>query len=200
MIEELLEGNRRFVTSEFKEHFGYYQTLAQAQHPRLLWIGCSDSRVSEHLITSARPGSIFVHRNVANIVSFNDVNVAAFLEYGLMHLGIREVVVCGHYGCGGIRALEEGRFALTDNYIADWLLIAGGAKERVDRMAHERGLSGEAKLDLLCQENVKLQIEHLRKLSLIRNLEQQGSPVRIHGLVYALRTGKLEILVDGRSG
>jgi carbonic anhydrase len=196
VIDELLEGNRRFVSSEFKPNLARYQTLAAAQHPRVLWIGCSDSRVSEHVITSTQPGNIFVHRNVANIVSFNDVNVAAVIEYGVIHLHIRDIVVCGHYGCGGIKALEEGN--VKENYIADWLLIASGAKLRADQLARERGLSGEAKLELLTQENVKLQIDHLTKLSLIRNLRESGHVVRVHGLIYKLKTGELEVLVDGR--
>jgi len=196
VIDELLEGNRRFVESEFKPNLGRYMTLAAAQHPKVLWIGCSDSRVSEHVITSTQPGTIFVHRNVANIVSFNDVNVAAVIEYGVTHLHIRDIVICGHYGCGGIHALEEGN--VKENYIADWLLIASGAKLRADQIARERGLTGEAKLDLLTQENVKLQIGHLTKLSLIRNLREQGHTVRIHGLIYKLKTGELEVLVDGR--
>jgi carbonic anhydrase len=196
MIAELLEGNRRFVNSEFKPHLARYLTLAAAQHPKVLWIGCSDSRVSEHVITSTQPGTVFVHRNVANIVSFNDVNVAAVIEYGVTQLHIRDIVICGHYGCGGIRALEEGN--VKENYISDWLLIASGAKDRADRIARERGLTGEAKLDLLTRENVKLQIEHLNKLSLIRNLRADSHAVRIHGLIYALKTGELEVLVDGR--
>lgn len=198
MIEELLEGNRRFVSTEFRQNLGYYQDLALAQRPTVLWIGCSDSRVAEHVITSARPGTLFVHRNIANIVSFNDVNIAAVLEYALLHLKIRDIVVCGHYGCGGIRALEEGN--LRDDYIADWLLIASSAKDRADRIARERGLSGEAKLELLSRENVKLQIEHLRKLSPLRNLQAQGCEVRIHGLIYVLKTGELEVLREATAG
>lgn len=194
MIAKLLEGNRRFVESEFQPNIDYYRGVAEAQRPSVLWIGCSDSRVSEHVITSSKPGTLFVHRNIANIVSFNDVNVAAIIEYALVHLKIEEIVVCGHYGCGGIRALEEG---VSENYIADWLAIACIAKERVDRIAQERALSREAKLDLLSEENVRLQIEHLRRISLVRNMHARGAVPRIHGLMYAVKTGRLEVLVDG---
>ena len=194
MIEKLLDGNRRFVESEFNVHLDYYGALAQAQRPTVLWIGCSDSRVSEDVITSSRPGTIFVHRNIANLVSFNDVNIAAVVEYALVHLKIEDVVVCGHYGCGGIRALDEG---VREAYIADWLLIASDAKDRVDRIAQERGLSQEAKLDLLSEENVRLQIDHLRRFAVVRNMHARGSVPRIHGLMYALKTGRLEVLVDG---
>src|SRR5215470_19559936 len=108
MIEQFLEGNRHFVEHEFKRNLPYYESLSRAQRPKLLWIGCSDSRVSEHVITDSKPGTIFVHRNVANIVSFNDVNIAAIVEYALDHLEIPDIVVCGHYKCGGIAALEGG--------------------------------------------------------------------------------------------
>src|SRR5271163_4703639 len=108
MIDDLLAGNRQFIETEFKPNLEYYQSIAAAQKPRLLWIGCSDSRVSEDVITGSKPGTMFVHRNIANIVSFNDVNVAAIIEYAVTHLKIPDIVVCGHTRCGGIAALENG--------------------------------------------------------------------------------------------
>lgn len=195
MIGRLLDGNRRFVDNEFQPNRDYYDRLAKAQHPEILWIGCSDSRVSEDLITDSKPGTMFVHRNVANIVSFNDVNFAAILEFALHHLHIEHVVVCGHYGCGGIRALEAGN--VQGHYISDWLVIAGGAKEKVDRLAAERGLAPQQKLDLLCEENVRLQIKHLQNISLVRNLRQQGPVPYVHGMMYSLDSGTLDLLVDG---
>lgn len=198
MIEDFLDGNRNFVDNEFNRNTSYYQSIAQAQTPKLLWIGCSDSRVSEDVITGSRPGSIFVHRNIANIVSFNDVNVAAILEYAVTHLKIPDIVVCGHYKCGGVQALEDGN--VKENYIADWLLIASGAKEKVDQIAQEQHLSRQEKLDLLAEENVKLQIKHLKNISLIKNLHKEGAVPYIHGWVYSVETGKIKILIDGREG
>ena len=138
MIDQLLEGNRLFVENEFNRNLDYYTNIAHAQHPQVLWIGCSDSRVPEDEITGSKPGTIFVHRNVANIVAFNDVNIAAIVEYAMAHLKIPDIIVCGHYNCGGIQALDEG---VEENYIADWLLISGGAKEKVDRIAREQSLT-----------------------------------------------------------
>src|SRR5262245_4014064 len=166
MIDQLLEGNRHFVENDFKRNLSYYESLSRAQRPKVLWIGCSDSRVSEHVITNSRPGTIFVHRNVANIVSFNDVNIAAIVEYGLEYLKIPDVVVCGHYTCGGVAAMEDG---LESHYISDWLLIGTGAKEKVDRLAKERHLTRQEKLNLLVEENVRLQLKHLKNLSLIKH-------------------------------
>jgi carbonic anhydrase len=197
MIDSLLEGNRRFAAGEFADHFDYYQSIARQQSPKVLWIGCSDSRVSEDVVTGSRPGTMFVHRNVANIVAFNDVNISAILEYGVVHLKIEDIVVCGHTRCGGIAAIEGG---VRENYIADWLCIATGAKEAADRIAKERSLSHEEKLAVLTEENVKLQIKHLKNLALIRNLHARGSLPRIHGWLYRVETGAIDVLVDGRSG
>jgi len=196
VIDQLLEGNARFVTGEFQPNEDYYHAIAHHQSPQVLWIGCSDSRVSEDVITASRPGTVFVHRNIANIVSFNDVNIAAILEYGLVHLKIEDIVVCGHTRCGGIQAIEDG---VHENYIADWLCIATGAKEAADRIAATRRLSRQEKLALLTAENVKLQIKHLNSLALIRNMHKRGAVPRIHGWLYRVEDGTIEVLVDGRS-
>jgi carbonic anhydrase len=195
MITALLEGNRKFIETEFITHLDHYRSIAQAQSPRVLWIGCSDSRVSEDVITGSKPGTIFVHRNIANIVAFNDVNVAAIIEYAVTHLKIPDIIVCGHTRCGGIAALLEG---VEENYIADWLLIAGGAREVVDRAARERGLAREEILQLLVEENVRLQIKHLKNFALIRNLHRKGDLPHIHGWVYDVDSGQIRVLVDGR--
>jgi carbonic anhydrase len=194
MIEDLLEGNRKFVEAEFGQHRDYYRSIAEAQHPTVLWIGCSDSRVPEDVVTGSKPGTIFVHRNVANIVSYNDINVAAIIEFALVHLRIPDIVVCGHTRCGGIRALEDGA---QERYIADWLLIASEAKDAADRIAAERGLDREAKLDLLSEENVRLQIRRLERLSLIQRLRERGAAPRIHGWIYSVDSGQIRVVVPG---
>ena len=195
MIDQLLDGNTKFVTGEYRPNEEYYQAIAAKQRPRVLWIGCSDSRVSEHQMTGSKPGTMFVHRNVANIVAFNDVNISAILEYGVVHLKIEDIIVCGHTRCGGIAAIEDG---VHENYIADWLCIATGAKEAANRIAKERKLSREEKLGVLTEENVKLQIKHLKNLALIRNMHAKGSVPRIHGWLYRVETGTIDVLVDGR--
>jgi carbonic anhydrase len=196
-IDHLLDGNEKFVLEEFHAHAAYYQSIAKRQSPKVLWIGCSDSRVSEDVITGSRPGTLFVHRNVANIVAFNDVNVASIIEYGVAHLNIEDIIVCGHTRCGGIAAIEDG---VHENYIADWLCIASGAKDAADRIAREKNLSREEKLEVLAAENVKLQIKHLRSLAMIKNMHAAGPLPRIHGWLYRVETGRVDILVDGREG
>jgi len=195
MIDQLLEGNRQFVENEYRPNADYYRTIANRQTPKVLWIGCSDSRVSEHQMTGSKPGTMFVHRNVANIVAFNDVNISSILEYGVVHLKIEDIIVCGHTRCGGIAAIEDG---VHENYISDWLCIASGAKVIADRVAAERGLSRDEKLELLTAENVKLQIRHLQNLALIKNQHAKGPLPRIHGWLYRVEDGTIEVLVDGR--
>ena len=194
MIEDILAGNRRFVENEFSRNQPYYRSIQAGQKPQILWIGCSDSRVSEDIITDSKPGSIFVHRNIANIVSFNDVNIAAIIEYAVNHLKIPDIVVCGHYNCGGIQALAEG---INDNYIADWLLISSGAKEKADAVAAKKKLTRKEKLNLLTEENVKLQIKHLQNLSPVKNSQKSSGLPRLHGWIYSLESGKIKVVVDG---
>ena len=197
MIHNLLQGNQDFVKGEFALNDRYYQSLAVKQSPKVLWIGCSDSRVSEDVITGSRLGTMFVHRNVANIVAFNDVNISSIMEYGVVHLKIEDIIICGHTRCGGIAAIEDG---VHENYISDWLCIASGAKDITDRIAKEKKLSREEKLELLSAENVKLQIKHLKNLALIKNMHQKGELPRIHGWLYRVETGKIDVLIDGRTG
>ncbi|NBP89368.1 MAG: carbonic anhydrase [Planctomycetia bacterium] len=197
MPRSLLEQNARFVAGEFRTHADYYQHIAVEQHPKVIWIGCADSRVSEDIITGSRPGTMFVHRNIANIVSYNDPGLMAVLEYGLLHLKIKDVIVCGHTRCGGIEAVEKG----VDEYcIADWLCMAAGAKERSDRIAAARGMDAVEKLDLLAMENVRSQLGHLNRLGLIRELRRQGAELRIHGWLYRIETGKIDVLIEGETG
>jgi carbonic anhydrase len=196
MIDMLLDGNRRFIESEFQKHLDYYQAIAQAQTPQVLWIGCSDSRVSEHVITSSKPGTIFVHRNVANIVAFNDINVAAIIEYAVEYLKIPDIVICGHTKCGGIAALHDAN--IEDHYICDWLLIANGAKESLDRIDAGMKLSREERLNILVEENVKLQIKHLKDLSIIKHRRPPHVVPRVHGLVYDVENGHIRVIVDGK--
>jgi carbonic anhydrase len=194
MVRELLDGNRRFVANEFSQNSAYYKEIAQQQHPRLLWIGCSDSRVSEDVVTASKPGTIFAHRNIANIVAYSDMNLAAILEFAIIHLKVPDIVICGHTRCGGILAINDG---LTESYISDWLLAARPAKERVDELERQQTLSIDEKLTRLSEENVKTQVKHLHDLLLIRAYHQKGGAPRVHGWLYSVETGHINVLVDG---
>jgi carbonic anhydrase len=185
MIDNLLEGNHRFIEKDFKPHGEHYQKLAKGQSPKVLWIGCSDSRVPPERITCARAGEIFVHRNIGNVVPNNDWNFATVLEYAIRHLKVSDVVICGHGDCGAMKALDA---ETTDAYIPLWLNNARRAKQAVD--ASEKPLNPGERKRRIELENIRLQMEHLRNYPLVRNAEKEGK-IALHGLYYDPETGKL---------
>jgi len=193
MITSLLDGNKRFVTEVFDRERDYFEELAKTQRPTVLWIGCSDSRVPVNTITQTKAGDVFVHRNVANIVATNDWNLSAVLEFTINHLQIPDIVVCGHYGCGGIAAMDEE--LLDDRYIPIWLNNAYKAKEKVDEkiLSLRIKLSQEQRMQLIVEENVRLQLEHLREYPFVRNAMQEKK-LSIHGWVYDMSNGEIKVI------
>lgn len=192
MITTLLEGNKKFVEEIFQKETEFYQSLSKHQKPTVLWIGCSDSRVPVNTITQTKPGEVFVHRNVANIVATNDWNLSAVLEFSINHLNIPDIVICGHYGCGGIAALD---LESDDKYIPIWLINAYQAKERIDEKieALHIEIPAEQRMRLIVEENVRLQLSHLREYPFVRRAVADGK-LRIHGWVYDMTTGEIKIL------
>jgi carbonic anhydrase len=193
MITTLLDGNKRFVSEVFDRERDYFEELAKQQRPTVLWIGCSDSRVPVNTITQTRPGEIFVHRNVGNIVATNDWNLSAVLEFSINHLMIPDIVVCGHYGCGGIAALDEKN--ADDRYIPIWLNNAYKARERVDDKLLELHfqISEAQRMSLIVEENVRLQLEHLQEYPFVRNAMQDGA-LSLHGWVYDMSNGGIKVV------
>jgi carbonic anhydrase len=193
MITTLLDGNKRFVSEVFDRERDYFEELAKQQRPTVLWIGCSDSRVPVNTITQTRPGEIFVHRNVGNIVATNDWNLSAVLEFSINHLMIPDIVVCGHYGCGGIAALDEK--SADDRYIPIWLNNANKARERVDDKLLELHfqITEEQRMNLIVEENVRLQLEHLQEYPFVRNAMQDGA-LSLHGWVYDMSNGGIRVV------
>ena len=193
MITSLLDGNKRFVTEVFDRERDYFEELAKTQRPTVLWIGCSDSRVPVNTITQTKAGDVFVHRNVANIVATNDWNLSAVLEFTINHLKIPDIVVCGHYGCGGIAAMDED--LVDDRYIPIWLNNAYKAKEKVDEkiLSLRIKLSQEQRMQLIVEENVRLQLEHLREYPFVRAAMQEKK-LSIHGWVYDMSNGEIKVI------
>lgn len=193
MITSLLDGNKRFVSEVFDRERDYFEDLAKQQRPTVLWIGCSDSRVPVNTITQTRPGDVFVHRNVANIVATNDWNLSAVLEFSINHLLIPDIVVCGHYGCGGIAALDDDNS--EDRYIPIWLNNAYKARERVDDKLLELHfqIPEEQRMNLIVEENVRLQLEHLQEYPFVRNAMQAGI-LSLHGWVYDMSSGSIKVV------
>src|SRR5512138_3132274 len=196
MISRLLDGNKRFVQTTFDKDRDYFAGLAKSQSPTVLWIGCSDSRVAVNVITDTRPGEVFVHRNVGNVVAENDWNLSAVLEFSINHLQIPDVVICGHYGCGGIAALDDEDS--DDRYIPIWLINAYKAKERVDdkiRALHI-DLPPEDRRNLIVEENVRLQLEHLHEYPFVRKARAAGK-LQTHGWVYDMSNGEIRAVELG---
>jgi carbonic anhydrase len=192
-IEDLLSGNEQFRTVQFEKYIDVYHELAKGQKPQVLWIGCSDSRLQTGHITDSMPGTLFIHRNIGNIAAFNDWNLSTVLEYGIKHLKVKHIVICGHSDCGAIKALDKD---LDDAYIPNWLNNAMDAKKRVDAKIPKPVTPAEftERSRMIEKENVRLQIEHLKSYPLVINaIEKEG--VLVHGLFYDLETGLLTKIV-----
>jgi carbonic anhydrase len=169
---------------------GYFERLASIQTPRILWIGCSDSRVPANQITGQQPGEVFVHRNVANVVVHTDLNCLSVMQFAVDVLGVRHIIVCGHYGCGGVKAALEGqRLGLSDN----WLRHVRDVRDI--HAAALAAVSGDAaRLDRLCELNVIEQVLHVAQTTVLRDAWARGQAVAVHGWIYGLRDGRLRDL------
>jgi len=190
LYNSLLEGNRQWVDKRLQQDPLYFEKLSAGQSPQFLWIGCSDSRVPANEITDTRPGDIFVHRNIANMVVHSDMNLLSVLDYAVNILHVKHVIVCGHYGCGGVKAaMENEQFGLVDN----WLRFI----KDVYRM-HSKELDGitdrEKRFDRFVELNVIEQVLDLSKTTIIQNAWNKRNEPKIHGWVYSLRTGLIKDL------
>jgi carbonic anhydrase len=194
-VGELLENNRRWAADMAARDPGFFGTLADRQTPEYLWIGCSDSRVPANEIVGLPPGDVFVHRNVANVVVHTDLNCLSALQYAVDVLAVRHVVVCGHYGCGGVRAaLDNDRHGLVDN----WLRHVGDVR---DKHATElEQLPPERQHDRLCELNVVEQVTNVCQTTIVEDTWARGQELAVHGLVYGLRDGLLRDLGVSAAG
>ncbi|SCB37743.1 carbonic anhydrase [Rhizobium lusitanum] len=187
MIEDLFARNRVWATERKAEKPNYFEKLSTLQQPDYLWIGCSDSRVPANVITGLEPGEVFVHRNVANLIHPADLNMLSVVEYAVHQLGVRHVIVCGHYGCGGIRAaVNEERYGLIDHWLQPVREMAEQAFE-----CRECNAWTDADLDRLCEASVAAQVKRLARTPTLQAAWQAGKNVAIHGWVYGLKDGLL---------
>ncbi len=198
-IEKLLLENKAWAAEIKADDPEYFERLAHLQTPQFLWIGCSDSRVPADKITGTQPGEIFVHRNIANMVVHTDVNLLSVLDYAVNHLKVNHVIVCGHYGCGGIKAaLTNNDYNLVLNMwlrnIKDVYRLYSDELEAIPDL--------EQRTDRLAELNVKEQVMHLAKTSIIQRAWKQEKRPQLHGWVYGLRDGLIKSVfeMDSRSG
>ncbi len=188
-IQELFIQNKAWSASIRQEQPDFFETLARQQSPRYLWIGCSDSRVPANEIVGLLPGELFVHRNVANVVVHSDLNCLSVLQYAVDALKVEHIIVCGHYGCGGVQAsLERRQLGLIDN----WL-------RHVRDVHHKHALAvesvlGPAKLDTLCELNVIEQTLNVSQTTVVQDAWARGQALQVHAWIYGIKDGLVKDL------
>ncbi|NJK90670.1 MAG: carbonate dehydratase [Blastochloris sp.] len=188
-IHHLLQNNRDWAQSMRESVPEFFTKLSGQQNPEYLWIGCSDSRVPANEIVGLMPGEIFVHRNVGNVVSPSDLNCLSVLQYAVDILKVKHVIVCGHYGCGGVRAaLEDKRHGLIDNWLRHIQAVARSSSRELT------GLAPEPRYDRLCELNVLAQRRHVCETTIVQDAWSRGQEISVHGWIYSLKDGHLKEL------
>lgn len=194
----LLAGNKLWVKEKLEQDPQFFDRLSKGQSPEVLWIGCSDSRVPANEITRTNPGEIFVHRNIANMVVHSDMNLLSVLDYAVNLLKVKHVIVCGHYGCGGVKAaMGNEQYGLVDNWlrhIKDVYRLHSTELDNIDDY--------EVKFNRFTELNVIEQVFDLSKTSIIQNAWRSRNEPMVHGWIYELKTGiikDLEVSLDSKS-
>ncbi|MDP3850852.1 MAG: carbonate dehydratase [Luteolibacter sp.] len=188
-LENLLQKNRVWAAAVHAEDPEFFTRLADQQMPQYLWIGCSDSRVPANQITGLAPGEVFVHRNVANVVAETDFNLLAVLQYAVDVLKVRHIIVCGHYGCGGVRAaLENFRHGMIDNWLSGIRALRRMHRKELD------ALPPAAAADRLCELNVLAQARHVAHTTIVEDAWERGQEISIHSWIYRLDNGIIQPL------
>ena len=189
-LKRLLDNNRAWADQIREQDPDFFGKLAAQQGPEYLWIGCSDSRVPANQIVGLLPGEVFVHRNVANVVVHADLNCLSVLQFAVDVLKIRHVIVCGHYGCGGVRAAYENeRMGLVDNWLRHVQDVAQKHKASLERA----GSPGD-RVNRLCELNVLEQVANVCQTTVIQDAWARGQDVTVHGWIYALADGLIRDL------
>jgi carbonic anhydrase len=190
-IEQLLENNKSWSEKTKRDDPDFFDNLSKRQTPEYLWIGCSDSRVPANQIVGLIPGDIFVHRNVANLVVHTDFNCLSVLQYAVDVLKVKHVIVCGHYGCGGIdAALQDQQLGLIDNWLCH---IKDIAHKHKDELAV---LNEHDKSARLCELNVMEQAANVGRSNIVKDAIKRGQNLTIHSWIYSLRNGQLKNLAE----
>jgi carbonic anhydrase len=188
--ESLLEGNKTFVAESLKADPEYFQKLANGQKPPILWIGCADSRVPANQITNTKPGEIFVHRNIANVIVHTDLNMLSVLDYAVNVLKVQHVIITGHYGCGGVIAsMTDQQFGIIDNWLRTIKDVYNANATELNAIEDEA-----ARANRLVELNVIAGVENIAKTPIMQNAWKNGQDLKVHGWVYSLETGIIKDL------
>lgn len=188
-LNRIFDNNRAWVASVLKDDPEFFSRLTHIQTPEILWIGCSDSRVPANQLTGLAPGEVFVHRNIANVVVHTDLNALSVIEFAVNMLKVKHVIVCGHYGCSGVKAaLNNNRIGLVDN----WLRHIQDVRD--DHGAYLGTVLPAKQHDALCELNVIEQVRHVAQTSAVQDAWERGQDLTIHGWVYGVHDGFLRDL------
>ena len=188
--KQLLENNKKWVENQLALDPEYFKDLAKGQQPPLLWIGCSDSRVPANEIIGAKPGEVFVHRNIANMVIHSDMNMLSVLDYAVNVLKVKHVIVCGHYGCGGVKAaMGNQSIGLIDNWIRHIKDVYRLHEHYLDTIKDE-----EERFNKFVEVNAQEQVFDLAKTSIVQNAWRNGQELTLHGWTYGLNSGYVNYL------
>ena len=189
-IKNLLENNKNWVASKLAIDPSYFEKLSNSQNPEYLWIGCSDSRVPANQITGTLPGDIFVHRNIANMVVHSDMNMLSVLSYAVEVLKVKHIIVCGHYGCGGVlAAMQNKQFGLIDNWLRHIKDVYRYHHKELDAITDETQRARR-----FVEVNVMEQVHDLCKTSIVQNAWKNKQPLHVHGWVYDIHDGIIKDL------
>jgi carbonic anhydrase len=189
-LPELFANNRAWAAEMTQSDPEFFRRLSSQQAPQYLWIGCADSRVPANEIVGLLPGELFVHRNIANVVVHTDLNCLSVLQFAVDALRVRDIIVCGHYGCGGVlAALRDDRLGLADNWLRHVQDVRSKHHAELGALATER-----ERHDRLCELNVREQVTNVAQTTIVRDAWARGQSLTIHGWIYGLRDGLLRDL------
>ena len=188
-LKHLFDNNLAWATSIKEKDPEFFTRLSKQQAPEYLWIGCSDSRVPANQITNLQPGEIFVHRNIANVVVHTDLNCLSVIQFAVEVIKVKHIIICGHYGCGGIKAaLENEEHGLIDNWLRHIKDVIRLHAEKFEGLEHDE------KLNLLCELNVKEQVTNICNTTIVQNAWRRGKELSVHGWIYSVENGILKDL------
>jgi len=189
-IQQLINNNRQWAKQFEKDNPGIFEKLAVQQNPEYLWIGCSDSRVPANTIIGLQPGEVFVHRNIANLVNHTDLNALSVIEFAVKVLKVKDIILCGHYGCGGVKAaLESCEHGIVDNWLRGIKDTYRTYSKRFNAIDSE-----QEEVNLLCELNVIEQVRNVCHTTIVQNAWQQGQQLSVHGVIYGVEDGLLKDL------
>jgi carbonic anhydrase len=187
--KDIFKNNKKWAQEQLKNDPNFFASLSKEQHPNYLWIGCSDSRVPTNQIMNLPAGEVFVHRNIANIVAHTDFNCLSAIEYAVDVLKVEHIIVCGHYGCGGVKAAMDGN---TPGYVGNWLSnIKDIIKLNEDKL---EGLNEQERYNKVCELNVLEQVKNVSETTIVQNAWKNNAKLAIHGWIYCIGDGILHDL------